>query len=61
MANPDQKTILFEQVYDEIKGICTKFQDASGTTDIEVKTLPREFARVLEKDIEKIYDIDRKV
>ena len=50
MANPDQKTILLEQAYDELKEICTKFQDESGATDIEVKTLLRELARVYEKD-----------
>ena len=50
MANPDQKTILLEQAYDELKEICTKFQDESGATDMEVKTLLRELARVYEKD-----------
>ena len=49
MANPDQKTILLEQVYDEIKLICSKFQDESAATDMEVKTLLRELARVLGK------------
>ena len=61
MANPDQKTILLEQAYDEIKGICTKFQDESGATDMEVKTLLRELARVWEKDIDEDYDIDWEV
>ena len=37
MANPDQKIILLEQAYDELKAICTKFQDQSGATDMEVK------------------------
>ena len=61
MANPDQKTILLEQVFDEIKSICIKFQDESGATDIEVKTLLRELARVYEKDIDDNYDIDWEV
>jgi len=61
MTNPDQKTILLEQAYDELKGICTKFQDQSGATDMEVKTLLRELARVYEKDIDDDYDIDREV
>ena len=61
MANPDQKTILLEQAYDEIKAICTNFQDESGATDMEVKTLLRELARVWEKDIDEDYDIDREV
>ena len=50
MANPDQKTILIEQAYEEIKEICIKFQDNSGASDIEVKTLLRELARVWEKE-----------
>ena len=37
MANPDQKTILLEQAYNELKTICTKFQDESGVKDMEVK------------------------
>ena len=63
MANPDQKTILLEQAYDELKAICTKFQDQSGATDMEVKTLLRELARVYEKDMEDEdnYDIDWEV
>ena len=61
MANPDQKTILLEQVFDEIKVICTKFQYESGASDLEVKTLLRELARVWEKDIDDYYDIDWKV
>ena len=50
MANPDQKTILIEQAYEEIKKICNKFQEDSGATDMEVKTLLRELARVWEKE-----------
>ena len=53
MANLDQKTILLEQTYDEIKVICNKFQDESGATDMEVKTLLRELARDWEKDIDE--------
>ena len=58
MANPDQKTILLEQAYEEIKSICTKFQNESGATCMEVKTLLRELARVYEKDIGDDYEID---
>ena len=50
MANPDQKMILLEQAYAEIKEICIKFQEESGASDMEVKTLPRELARVLEQE-----------
>ena len=51
MANREHKIILFKQAYDEIKVICSKFQDESGATDMEIKTLLREIARVWEKDI----------
>ncbi len=61
MTNPDQKTILLEKAYDELKAICTNFQDQSGATDMEVKTLLRELARVYEKDIDDNYDIDWEV
>ena len=50
MANPDQKTILLDHAYAEIKEICTKFQEDSGASDMEVKTLLRELARVWEKE-----------
>ena len=50
--------ILLERAYDELKAICTKFQDESGATRMELKTLPRELARVYEKDIDDDYDID---
>ena len=39
MDNTDQKIMLLEQVYDELKAICTKFKDESGSTVLEVKTL----------------------
>ncbi len=61
MANPDQKTILLEQVYDELKLICLKFQDDSGASDKEVKTLLRELARVWGEDVDNDYDIDWEV
>ena len=41
MANPDQKTILPEQIYDEIKVNSTKLQNEFGTTNMEVITLLR--------------------
>ena len=61
MKNSDQKTILLEQAYVEIKVICAKFQDESGATDMEVKTPLRELARVWEKDIDEDYYIDWEV
>ena len=44
MANPDQKTILIEQAFEEIKEICKKFQDDSGSSNSEVKTLLTEIS-----------------
>ena len=52
MANPDQKTILLEEAYNELISVCTKFQEESGATDMEVKTLIRKLARVWEKNID---------
>tara|TARA_Y100000589_G_C26666633_1_gene432137 strand:- start:48 stop:203 length:156 start_codon:yes stop_codon:yes gene_type:complete len=49
MANPDQKTILLEQTYEEIRGICIKFQDDYGASDMEVKTLLRELASIWDR------------
>ena len=61
MANLDQKIILLEQAYEELKSVCSKFQEESGATDMEVKTLLRELARVWEKNIDEDYDIDWEV
>jgi len=61
MANPDQKTILLEQAYDELKSVCSKFQEESGATDMEVKILLRELSRVWEKNIDEDNSIDLEV
>ena len=61
MANPDQKTILLEQAYDELISVCTKLQEESGATDMEVKTLLKELARVWGKNIDEDYDTDWEV
>ena len=61
MANLDPKIILLEQAYEELKAICTKFQDESGATNMEVKALLRELVRAYEKDIDADYDIDWEV
>ena len=50
MANPNQKTILLEQAYEDIKEICIKCQEESGASDMEIKTLLRELARIWEKE-----------
>ena len=46
MPNPDKKTILIEQAYLDIKEICQKFQNDSGSSNSEVKALLRELSKL---------------
>ena len=39
MANPDQKTILIDNAYEEIKSICINLQKDTDATNLEVKSL----------------------
>ena len=39
MANPDQKTILIDNAYEEIKNICINLQKDTDTSNSEVKSL----------------------
>ena len=39
MANPDQKTILIDNAYEEINNICINLQKNSNASNLEVKTL----------------------
>ena len=39
MANPDQKTIFFDNASDEIKDICVNLQNDTGASNLEVKNL----------------------
>ena len=39
MANPDQKTILIDNAYEEIKKICINLQKDTDTSNSEVKSL----------------------
>ena len=39
MANPDQKTILIDNAYHEIKSICINLQNDTNATNLEVKSL----------------------
>ena len=61
MADPDQKIILIEPAYDELKSICSKLQDESGAKNMRVKTLLRKLASAWEEDMNDEYDIDREV
>ena len=39
MANPDQKTILIDNAYEEIKNICINLQKDTSASNLEVKNL----------------------
>ena len=39
MANPDQKTILIDNAYDEIRNICISLQEDADASNLEVKSL----------------------
>ena len=39
MANPDQKTILIDNAYEEIKIICVNLQKDTNASNLEVKSL----------------------
>ena len=39
MANPDQKTILIDNAYEEIKNICINLQKDASASNLEVKSL----------------------
>ena len=53
MANPDQKTILIDQTLKDLKEICEKFQNESGSSNSEVKALLFELATLWENDEKK--------
>ena len=39
MANPDQKTVLIDNAYEEIKNICINLQKNTDASNLEVKSL----------------------
>ena len=39
MANPDQKTILIDNAFEEIKSICINLQKDADASNLEVKSL----------------------
>ena len=39
MANPDQKTLLMDNAYQEIKNICINLQNDTNASNLEVKSL----------------------
>ena len=49
MANSDQKTILYEEAYNELNQICIDFQKNCGATDDDVRKLLKEILDQWEK------------
>ena len=39
MANPDQKTVLIDNAFEEIKNICINLQKDANASNLEVKNL----------------------
>ena len=39
MASPDQKTILIDNAFEEIKNICINLQKDTDTSNLEIKSL----------------------
>ena len=39
MANPDIKTILIDNAFEEIKHICISLQKDTGSANLEIKSL----------------------
>ena len=39
MANPDQKTILIDDAFEEIKNICINLQKDADASNLEIKSL----------------------
>ena len=50
MANPDQKTLLIEQAYEDIREICKNFQNNSGASNSDVKALLKEIVKLWETE-----------
>ena len=53
MANPDQKTILIDNAYEEIKNICINLQKDTNATNSELKILLRQIINEWEEKEEQ--------
>ena len=53
MANPDQKTILIDNAYEEIKNICINLQNDTDVSNLEVKSLLKQIMNELEETEEQ--------
>ena len=54
MANPDQKTILIDNAFEEIKNICKNLQKDSDASNLEVKNLLKLIMNEFEEKEEQI-------
>ena len=62
MANPDQKTILIDNAYEEIKNICINLQKDTDASNLEVKSLLKLIMNEWEEKEEKkkmVLDLDK--
>ena len=53
MANPDQKIILIDNAYEEIKNICINLQNDTDVSSLEVKSLLKLIMNELEENEEQ--------
>ena len=53
MANPDQKIILIDNAYEEIKNICINLQQDADASNLEVKSLLKLIMNELEEKEEQ--------
>ncbi len=53
MANPDQKTILIDNAYEEIKKVCINLQKDTNASNFEVKNLLKLIMKEWEEEQEQ--------
>ena len=53
MANPDQKTILIDNAFEEIKNICINLQKDTDASYLEIKSLLKLIMNEFEEKEEK--------
>ena len=53
MANPDQKTILIDNAFKEIKNICINLQQDTDVSNLEVKSLLKQILNEWEEQKEQ--------
>ena len=53
MANPDQKTILIDNAFEEIKNICINLQKDTDASNLEVKNLLKQIMNEWEDKVEQ--------